>query len=265
MTLLFTIASGILGIVIGSFLSVLIYRLQHSMSHSWTSRSVCTNCKKTLRPYDLIPLVSYLVLRGKCRDCKGPISLYYPLIELFTGTLFALIYLKYPFITENMGFLGRNASLYAVHIYFMSVLSFSFFYDLKYMLVSDRVLVPAILIALIATLLPGTIHIADALIGASIAFIFFSLQIIISKGKWLGGGDVRVGVLIGIILGWQLTLVALFMAYIVGAITAIITLALSKKTSKAKIPFVPFLVIGTVTALFLGEELINWYLHGFNV
>lgn len=265
MQIVFILSSFILGAVIGSFLSVLIYRIRYNKKHTIKSRSECVKCKETISPKDLIPLVSYLVLRGKCRNCSTSISIYYPLVELFTGVLFALMYLKYPFMSENGAFSGNVASLFILNLYFMSVLSFSFFYDLKYMFVSDRVMIPAILIALVSTVLPGTTHLIDGLIGALIAFLLFGVQIVLSKGKWLGGGDVRIGVFMGMILGWQLTIVALFMSYIVGALSAVLTIITGEKGAKSKVPFVPFLVIGTLISLFLGRELIDWYLGSFNV
>lgn len=262
MLFFFTICAFIFGTVIGSFLSVLIYRLRVHRTHNLSSRSICVSCKKPVAFFDLIPLVSYLVLRGNCRGCSKPISIYYPLIELFTGALFALMYTRFPFFSEDLAFSGHNTALFIVYCYFMSVLSFSFFYDLKYMLVSDRVMIPAILIALVATLLPGMPQTIDALLGAGLAFVFFALQIYLSKGKWLGGGDVRVGVFMGMMLGWQLTLVALFVSYIVGSITAVATLAFAGAGRQSKVPFVPFLVIGTLTAVFVGKEIIHWYLRG---
>lgn len=265
MRIVFTLAAFFFGTVIGSFLSVLIYRIRFNKKHTIKSRSECVKCKETIAPHDLIPLVSYLVLRGKCRNCSTAISIYYPLIELFTGVLFALMYLKYPFISENGAFSGNAAALFLLNLYFMSVLSFSFFYDLKYMFVSDRVMIPAILIALISSVLPGTPHIIDSLLGALIAFTLFAVQIVASRGKWLGGGDVRIGVFMGLVLGWEQTIVALFMAYIVGACSAVLTIVTGDKGAKSKVPFVPFLVIGTLISLFLGRELIDWYLGSFNV
>ena len=165
MRIVLTLSSFFLGTVIGSFLSVLIYRIRYNKKHTIKSRYECIKCKETISPRDLIPLVSYLVLRGKCRSCSTSISIYCPLIELFTGVLFALMYLKYPFMSANGAFSGREAALFILNLYFMSVLSFSFFYDLKFMLVSDRVMIPAILIALVSSVLPGTPHIIDSLMS----------------------------------------------------------------------------------------------------
>lgn len=252
---------GLVGMAFGSFLSVAIHRM-HVEKTSWVKgRSHCPKCMSPLRWHDLIPLLSYLLLRGKCRDCGESISYMYPLMELLTGVMCALIFVKFPFYNSELLLSETNLWLFLLYFFYTIVLMFTFFYDIKYMEVSDTVLVPTIVIALIATIgSPLTPSLPDALIGAAIPVAFFSLQIILSKGKWIGGGDIRVGALMGAILGWQLVIVALFASYIIGSIVSI-GIALKKETIRGiQVPFAPFLVIGTFVALFFGNVIIQWYL-----
>ncbi|MBP9718355.1 prepilin peptidase [Candidatus Gracilibacteria bacterium] len=256
-----TIAAGILGMLFGSFISVAIDRLHTKEKGMVTGRSRCEACKKTLHAKDLVPLLSFLVLRGKCRHCSARISYMYPILELITGALFALMYVKFPFLTESLVFSESMMGLFVLHAFYTIVLVFTFFYDLRYMEVADEVLVPGIIIALIATIgAPLTPSLIDALLGMAIPVGFFLLQILVSKGRWIGGGDLRVGAFMGAILGWQLVIVALFASYMVGSIISI-GIALKKKTlTGIQVPFAPFLVAGTYIAMFFGNDLIKWYL-----
>lgn len=254
------VAVFILGAGVGSFLSVLIYRIHHGEPGIIKGRSQCTSCKVPLKARDLIPLLSFLFLRGRCRSCSKEISYMYPLIELFTGVIFVLFFITFPFVDSALVIHEANIFLFLLHAFYTAILIFTFFYDLKYMEVVDSMLLPAILIGLIATIAsPLTPDTVNALIGGLIGGGFFALQWAISKGRWVGGGDIRVGAFIGIILGWQLTVVALVVAYLVGSLVAI-GIALKKGVLRGvRMPLAPLLVIGTFVAFFFGNELITWY------
>lgn len=256
----------ILGAAFGSFLSVLVYRLHAEEKPLIGGRSHCTDCKTTLKPLDLVPLLSYLTLRGRCRYCSKDISYMYPLIEVINGTLFVLLFLKFPFLSETLQLSVNALGLYLLHASYACILIFTFFFDLKYRVVADQVLLPAILIGLIATIAsPLTPSLVSALIASGIALVFFGLQILISQGKWVGSGDVRVGVFMGVILGWELLLVALFCSYIIGSLFSLVIAARQKKIFGISIPFAPFLVTGTFIAMFLGDDILRWYLGGFGL
>ncbi len=188
----------------------------------------------------------------------------YPLLEFFSGFLFAFLYLKFPFfdgVTLHLS--SVQLGLYLLYAFYTFVLLFTFFYDLHYLKVADEVLLPAILIGLIATLAaPLTPHFFDALLGGAIAAGFFGLQYLVSKGKWVGMGDARVGGFMGVILGWKMVIVALFLSYIFGSIASIFIAMKKKKLAGVKIPFAPFLVLGTFAVIFFGEDILGLYLRG---
>ena len=259
----FSIVVFILGAAVGSFTSVVIYRLHHQKRGIFRGRSACPECDTKLAPLDLIPIASYLTLRGKCRYCSKEISYMYPLLEILTGAIFVLLFLKFPFVDSALHFSGTMFGLYALYAFYAFVLLFTFFFDLHYLKVSDEILLPAILIGLIATIAqPLTPHVFDAFIGAGIGVAFFGLQILVSKGTWVGLGDLRVGTFMGVILGWKLTIVALFLSYLMGSAVSLIIVIRKKKFMGVKIPFAPFLVAGTFMAIFFGEAILAWYLRG---
>lgn len=257
---LFLICLFIIGAAVGSFTSVVIYRLHTDKPGIIKGKSMCPSCETKLTPFDLIPIISYLTLRGKCRHCNKEISYMYPLLEIISGALFALLFIKHPFLNESFSFSGNNLGLYLLYSFYSFVLIFTFFFDLHYMKVADEILLPSILIGLIAsTAFPLTPHIWDSLMGASIALAFFGAQILLSRGKWLGAGDLRVGAFMGIILGWKYMIIALFLAYIIGSIAAIAIALKKKKLVGVKIPFAPLLVTATFITMFWGDKMLDFY------
>ena len=245
----------IFGLIIGSFLNVVILRLKSGKKGIITGTSACPNCHKRLSFWDLIPVFSYILLKGRCRYCSKKVSIQYPLVELLTGIVFAIISIKFiePYATD----IPFQAILMLIYCCVLIVVSV---YDLKYYELPDKVLLPAIGLALVATLFPFTPKFTDALLGASIPLAFFGAQIIISKGRWIGGGDLRLGAFMGLVLGWKVTLVALFLSYLVGAFISIFLLALKKKTAKSQVPFGPFLSIGLFIGIIWGEVILKWYI-----
>lgn len=266
LTTLFLFILFILGAAVGSFTSVAIYRIHKGEKGILFGKSKCVNCENQLKPLDLVPILSYLALRGKCRHCSKDISYMYPLLEIITGTLFALFFLKFPFVNSALQFDSTLVGMYLLYAFYTFVLVFTFFFDLHYLKVSDEILLPAILIGLIATLAaPLTPNILNALFGLLIGGAFFGLQYLVSKGTWVGLGDVRVGAFMGVILGWKLVLVALFLSYIFGSAISIFIYIRKNKLRGIKIPFAPILVTGTFVTIFYGETLLAWYLRGLGL
>lgn len=263
LNIFFLLVLFILGAACGSFISVFVYRLHSCKKGILSGRSACPDCKEELKPLDLIPILSYLTLRGKCRYCSKSISYMYPVLELVTGGLFAMLFLKFPFVDSALEFTFPLLGMYLLYGFYIFILLFTFFFDLRYLKVADEILLPAILIGFIATLAtPVTPHFFDALIGVGIALAFFGLQILISRGTWIGLGDLRVGAFMGVILGWKMTIAALFLSYLIGSLVSIIIIIKKRKFIGVKVPFAPFLVTGTLITIFFGETLLKWYLRG---
>ncbi|MDX9892818.1 MAG: prepilin peptidase [Patescibacteria group bacterium] len=238
----------ILGIALGSFFNVVVYRLANDKSFL-NGRSFCPDCRQQIAWYDNIPLLSFMILRGRCRHCRQQISWQYPAVELATGLIFIWLYYSS----------GLNIKLFA-HLVFASFLILIFVYDLKYYQILDRISLPAICLALIFNLYLG-FDFSNLLLGALIGSGFFAVQFFGSKGKWVGDGDIRLGALMGLILGWQILLVALFIAYLVGAAVGLFLIVTDKKKMSSALPFGPFLSGATLVAMIYGKQLLSWYLN----
>jgi len=241
----------ILGLIIGSFLNCVIYRLEADKSFL-VGRSFCPQCNHTLSSWDLIPVLSFLFLKEKCRYCQKPISIQYPLVELATGLLFLLIF--------NSTFYDLPLTIYYLLITCFLILIF--IYDLKHYIIPDQIIYSAILISFLY-LLAANYLITNAILSALGASGFFLLIYLVSRGQWLGFGDVKLAFLMGLFLGFPYILVALFLSFFIGAIVGLLLIAKGKKTLKSEVPFGPFLVIGTIIAFLYGQKLINWYLNLF--
>jgi len=263
---IFTFLSFIFGLIIGSFLNCLVWRLH--TKESMLERSKCPKCGKMIAWYDNIPLLSYIFLLGKCRHCKSHISFQYPAVELITGLLFAIA-LNFEFRPEYSG-LNLNSLLILKPDYFLivpllrdyfliSVMIIVFIYDLRWYLILDIVTLPAIAVLVILNLFLGFTW-QSLLLGALFGGGFFLFQFVVSRGKWIGGGDIRLGFLMGIALGWPKIITALMLAYIGGSIISIGLLAFRKKNWNSQIPFGIFLSVATIATLFWGDFLIKWYL-----
>ena len=270
----FPIAVFIFGLIVGSFLNCVIYRLQTDESFL-RGRSFCPRCGHTLSWWDLIPVFSFLILRDKCRYCQKPISFQYPLVELLTGLIFVLI-LNYELGIMNYDFLNFNFILYSLFLILISCfLIIIFVYDLKHYIIPDKIIYPAIIIALIFNLqfllskqlqpsgenLLGLVIFKNSILSALVAALFFLLIVLISRGRWMGVGDIKLAFLMGLFLAFPKILVALFLAFFIGAIIGIGLIIAGKKKMKSEVPFGPFLVAGTFLSLFFGEQIFSLYLH----
>jgi len=278
MNYLFIIFIFIFGLIIGSFLNALIYRLKVKKS-VWQGRSFCPDCKKKLGIWDLIPVFSFIFLKGRCRYCHKRISWQYPAVELATGLIFVLIF-YYQYLVPKTYNLTTIFSL-IFYLFISSILIVIFVYDLKYSIIPDKVIWPGISINLIYWLVgvffyyighqrvfyqlfPGTYQLTPnplfIILGGLISGGFFLILVLVSRGKWMGGGDVKLGIFMGLFLGFPQILVALFIAFVAGSLISLFLVAWHKKTFKSQIPFGPFLVLGSFVALFWGVSIINWYL-----
>lgn len=249
---LFYLLFFVSGLVFGSFLNSLEWRLHKKKSLN--TRSECPKCHKVVSWYDNIPVLSFIILHGKCRHCHKEIGWQYPVVELLLALLFCFVFYFHS-ATMNISWLAVIRDCIAVF-----VLLFIFIYDTKYMEVSDAITLGAAgVLFVIGVLLHASW--VSMLIGAIIGGGFFFLQYIISKGKWVGGGDIRIGIFMGILLGWQLVLLALWFAYVIGGIISIFLVLTKKKKLKAEVAFGTYLSLATFITMFFGMQILSWYLR----
>jgi leader peptidase (prepilin peptidase)/N-methyltransferase len=268
------------GLVIGSFLNCLIYRLTlptfSLKSFGLKSRSYCPDCKHTLNWKDLIPVFSFIFLKGRCRYCNKKISFQYPIVEISTGLIFLFIFnLKFEIFNQFSIFNFINLCFLLLVSCFLIII---FVCDLKHFIIPDRVIFPLIGIVFLYRfseflslnhwkllenwkLKIENLALFNYLFAALGASLFFLIIFLISRGNWLGFGDVKLAFFMGFFLGFPRILVALFFAFMIGAIIGIGLILAKTKTLKSEIPFGPFLVAGTFIALFWGEEIIRWYIN----
>ena len=251
MKLLISILLFILGTIFGSFLNCIIYRLKEKKSFL-KGRSFCPYCKHILSWKDLIPILSFIFLKGKCRYCKKKIPIQYPSIEFLTGIL--AFFSFFPLI-ENFSFFNLQSSIF--NFLFFSLLILIFVFDLKYYSIPDQILISAILISILYRIFNFSNF--QNLFFSLLPSLLFLFLVLISREKWLGFGDFEISIFMGIFLGWPKILVALFFSIFAGALIGLVLILLKKKSLKSQIPFAPFLVSGTFFALFFGQSLIDFY------
>ncbi|MDH4222546.1 MAG: prepilin peptidase [candidate division Zixibacteria bacterium] len=247
----------ILGLAAGSFLNVCIYRIPLRKSIVFPS-SFCPKCGKRIKPYDNIPLFSYIFLKGRCRNCREKISFIYPAVEFISGLAFISLYLLYGL-----------SWLLASHIFLFSALITIFFIDLKFRIIPDIITLPGMMAGLGFSLLTNSPAFLQALIGlltgGGVLYLIAIIGDKVFKKESMGGGDIKLAAMLGAFLGWQKVLLVFFLASFIGAISGIIILLFSKSLrEKRLIPFGPFLAIATLLAVFFGPQLIKSYLNLFS-
>lgn len=240
----------LLGLIVGSFLNVVIARLPAGRS-LWRPRSACATCGAQIAWHDNIPLLSYALLRGHCRACGAAISARYPLVEAATCLLFVAAYERF-----DVGIDFAVAALLLAALVAITAI------DLDLQVIPDAITLPGIVAGIPANAASGWGSWSDSLLGIAVGGGLF-LAIILASGGGMGGGDMKLGAMLGAFLGWRLTLVAVFVAVVVGGAVAVAVLATGRKGRKDAIPFGPFLAVGGVTALFWGQRLLTWYMEAF--
>ena len=241
----------ILGITIGSFLNVCVYRIPRGDSILYPS-SYCPNCGTALNWYDLIPILSYTFQWGKCRYCREPISLQYPVIEYLNGFLYLITYSKF----------GLNID-FIFYVSIFSILIVISFIDLYTQIIPDYLNVLIFISAIIYKILSSTFQdmlwiFFNSMLGLIISSGIFLIIIIVSKGG-MGGGDAKLIGGLGFILGIKLILLNIFLSFVLGAIISIFLLSLKIKGRKDPIPFGPFICLSFIITIFCGDAIINWY------
>lgn len=246
MEMAYTILVFVFGLVFGSFFNVVGLRVPMKESLIQPP-SHCTTCQRQLTPKDLIPVLSYIVLRGKCRSCGQKISWIYPLIELLTGILFTFSYWQFGFSEE-----------FIVALLLISLLVIVVVSDIAYMLMPDKVLLCFLPLLVIGRMLAPLTPWWDSIVGAVFGFgILYSIAVV-SRGG-IGGGDIKLFFLLGLVLGTINTLLTLFIAAFIGMVVGIIVLQVRQQGRKTPIPFGPSIALAAVIVYFYGNVIVQWY------
>lgn len=253
MKVLITMWFFLLGSAVGSFLNVVIYRLPRRESIIFPP-SHCPSCGHRLLSKDLIPILSYVLLRGKCRYCGTKISPRYILVEVISGLYFALVFY----------FFGFSFFTFKSLIFF-SLLLPVFFIDLEHMIIPDIISIPGIFIGLILSLFNGNLKqsiFGSVFYGGVLLFIYVSALLIL-KEEGMGQGDIKLGFMIGSFLGFKLSILSLFLSYFIGGLFSIALMGIKRKDLKTAIPFGPFLIFSAFISMFWGEMILNFYFSFF--
>jgi leader peptidase (prepilin peptidase)/N-methyltransferase len=240
------------GLIIGSFLNVAIYRLPREESLV-TPRSRCPACQTPIRPWDNIPVLSFLFLRGRCRACGHPIGWRYPFVEILTGALFA-------FAVMHFGVTAYTLSI----LVFLSALIVITFIDLDHQIIPNAITLPGIPFGLMAGLLFEDPPFLDRAIGALAGAGFLYLVLLYGSAVYgqdaMGEGDLNLIAMAGAFLGWKGVVITILVGCLSGSAVGLTLIGLRRLHRRAHIPFGPFLALGAVVALFWGNALIGWYL-----
>lgn len=250
----------LLGLAVGSFLNALIYRL-HTGESVLKGRSKCPRCQHELKWIDLIPVVSFLMLKARCRYCHQPISWQYPLVEMMTGILFMLAGLVQIQSWELWGVTFTGVLYLIVGLFMIAVFVLIAIYDLRHYLILDKVVIPALVVAVVAAIFLPEIPIWQALLSSGVIGGFFLFLVLLSKEKWMGWGDVKLGFLIGLVLPWPQTLLLLLVAFVGGSVIALLLVAFKVKGMKDAIPFGTFLAAAAIVMLIWGQQMTDWYMR----
>lgn len=243
----------VLGATIGSFINCLVWRQNNNMKIA-SGRSQCVHCGRRLSWWENIPVLSFLILNGRCRTCRKKIPFYYLLNEFFCGVLFVIIY------WTVLRYLHDSWWRFARDLVMICFLVIIFFGDVLYRVIWPVIIWPATIIGFLFNWLALDVNISSMIFGLLIGGGFFLLQYLLSRGRWIGGGDVRMGIMMGVWLGFPAIVAAILCAYFLGGLVgaALIFSGIKKWGAKAEIPFGPFLAISTIWALYYGEYTVNW-------
>jgi leader peptidase (prepilin peptidase)/N-methyltransferase len=251
------------GSIVGSFLNVCIHRIPRGLSIVFPS-SRCPSCDESIRFYDNIPIISYILLKRRCRACRTRISIRYPFVELLNAVL-------YVFVIYRFGTYSVLSVL--VYFIFLSSLIIITFIDLDYQIIPDRITLPGIPLAVIAgstvltdpflryDLLGFKSSIAGFLCGGAGFYIIAILGRAVFKKDAMGGGDIKMMAMVGGLLGWKSVILTTFLGSLIGSVIGVALIATKGRKAGSKIPFGPYLAIGSVVSLFWGQEIFMWYLY----
>ena len=241
----------VVGAAVGSFLNVCIWRLPRNESIVFPS-SHCPSCNARIPFYDNIPILSYLLLRGRCRACKGKISPQYPIVELVNGLLTLALFLKF----------GPGLAFLVLFVFSSALVAITFI-DLEHQIIPDCISLPGIPIGFAVSFFLPWLGWKDSLLGillggGSLLIVAYAYEFL-TKNEGMGGGDVKLLAMMGAFLGWRAVPFIIFAASLAGSAIGLTVMAIQKKDSKLAIPFGPFLAFGALLYIFYGRQIISWY------
>lgn len=254
MEVIFLLILLVTGASLGSFLGVIIERLPTGKDF-FHSRSICTSCRRTLAPLDLIPIISFVAFRGKCRICHAKIPLRLLFLEVLSG--FILVALSVMFLLTT-----QNVPLFVFSLIVTFALLVILFIDIDHMIIPDEILVVLGITTLLYLIIFNRGVLIEHIISGLIAFGVFLLLFLVTRGRGIGFGDVKFAAIIGLICGYPGTILAFYIAFVVGAVVALLLIVTKKKKIRGDtIPFGPFLVIGTILAFFFADTIIPFFVQ----
>jgi leader peptidase (prepilin peptidase)/N-methyltransferase len=260
---LLVIGAAVLGLFAGAIVNARIMRSKDSMS--FTTNRACAMCAAPVKSHEMLPVVGYLAVKGRCGKCKAVVPWQYPATEAAIAILFALFAARIIFAYQLPGFVTPDEYwlLFVRDALTTLVLVMVFMFDYRASVIPDRVTIPGMVIVLLCNIVLG-MPIPELLLGGLLIGGFFAVQFLISSGRWVGGGDVRMGMLMGFLLGPILGIVALFISYVSGAAIGVLLLAFQRRKMNSHVPFGTFLALATFVCMFFGDKLFNWYLGLFS-
>jgi leader peptidase (prepilin peptidase) / N-methyltransferase len=248
----FPIVAGLFGAIVGSFLNVCIHRLPRGASVVWPA-SACSGCGQALAWFDNIPVLSYMLLGGRCRTCREPISVRYPIVEALTALMFA-----------GAWWLWGPSLLLAARLIFGCALIVLFAIDLEHQLLPNAITLPGIVVGFVFSLFtePGWLaSLIGILVGGGILYATAEAYYRVRGEEGLGMGDVKMLAMVGAFLGWQLTFMTLMLASLAGSVIGGAMILFDRGGMKTALPFGTFLAVGAALAATVGLPLLDWYLH----
>ncbi len=251
----------IFGLIFGSFINALVWRFHEKRKWWGSERSICPRCKHVLSAKDLVPVLSWVSLLGKCRYCKNPISVQYPLVELLTAGLFAFSYIFWPVVFTPIIIVA-----FVVWLFVLILLVALFVYDIKWFKLPNIMVatltVATVMFVFLYNVPFNAVTLLTAIAGGVVFFGLFWGIFRISGGNWIGGGDVKMAFALGLIVGSvQKVLLTIFIASLIGIAFSLPSLANKKLDMKSKIPFGPCLILATILVFLFGQQIIDWYVR----
>ena len=241
----------IFGVIIGSFLNVCIYRVPHGESFVF-SRSRCPQCGHELKWWELIPVISFLVLKGKCSQCNSSIDWQYTFVEIFTGLIFLILYLRFGF-TIN----------FYIYLLLFSILIILSGIDIRFRIIPDIVTIPALVVGFIVSIVFSHITYLNSILGIIAGGGSLLLIAYLSRGG-MGGGDIKMMAMVGAFAGWKVALMSIFLGAFIGSINGLILIIIhDKKSVKSSLPFGPYLSFGVLISILYYQRIIEYYLDLF--